>query len=171
MSHLTDFYRGTSIDSEGRSLDSIWAFNDDEMEYRHDFIQWIFPLTQPSMFNADAPLLTDEDIRAFRDDPLLRENLLRSLDRFLAFLGLSRLAGQIEPGPGFSGKQHLFTIPNHNWLRITRVLHCLRLLGLDEECRQLFHCLEVLAQSHGAHFTRETFRYWKDATFPERQQS
>ena len=59
---LIEFYRGIAPDSEGRTLADLWAFSDDEMEEVHDFIQWMFPLREPSRFNPDAPLLTDEDV-------------------------------------------------------------------------------------------------------------
>jgi hypothetical protein len=55
MSRLTDFYRGAGSDSEGRSLADLWNLSDDEMEDIHDFIQWMFPLREPSRFNPDAP--------------------------------------------------------------------------------------------------------------------
>jgi hypothetical protein len=53
----------------------------------HDYIQWLFPLDEPSRFNADAPLLTPADRLAFRHETLAA-NLRRALDRMLAFYGL-----------------------------------------------------------------------------------
>ncbi len=43
MSQLTDFYRGTGTDAEGRTLAEIWAYSDAELEGVHDFIQSLFP--------------------------------------------------------------------------------------------------------------------------------
>jgi hypothetical protein len=166
MSRLIEFYQGTGTDSRGRTLARVWAFGDNEMEYHHDFIQWLFPLREPSQFNPDAPVLTAEDIQAFLGDSRLRENLLRSFDRFLTFLGLTRQDNRILPGADFSGKQWLFTSPNHNWLRITRVLHCVRLLGLEEQGQAFFECLKRLAESGQARITPETLSYWNNATFP-----
>lgn len=37
--------------------EDIVVFTDDEVEAYHDFIQWIFPTSQPSRFNGDAPTL------------------------------------------------------------------------------------------------------------------
>ena len=48
MSQLTDFYRGTGTDVEGRTLAEIWAYSDAELEGVHDFIQWLFPLREPA---------------------------------------------------------------------------------------------------------------------------
>lgn len=166
MSQLTEFYLGTGTDSEGRSLVQLWNQSDQEMEYHHDFIQWLFPLTEPSQFNPDAPLVTDSDIREFRGNPLLQEHLLRSFDRFLGFLGLARDGTNISPASDFKVKQWRLTRPNHNWLRITRVLHCLNLLGLGPQARAFFQCLLNLAESGQAQISTDTFAYWKNAAFP-----
>src|SRR5260370_19373303 len=66
MSRLVDFYRGEATDREGRFLRDLWAWGDDDLEAVHDFIQWLFPLPEPSRYNPDAPLLTDENIAPFR---------------------------------------------------------------------------------------------------------
>jgi len=94
MSRLVDFYRGLGTDIEGRLLEDILAWNDDELEEVHDFIQWLFPLPEPSQYNPDAPLLTKEDIAAFKSDPVLQANLMRSFERILAFLGLCVVRGE-----------------------------------------------------------------------------
>ena len=133
MSQLVDFYRGKAKDSERRSLEQILAWDDDDLEAIHDFIQWLFPLPEPSQFNADAPLLTPEDIRAFKSDSLLQANLLKSFRRILTFLGLALTEeGQVVEGPNFAARvPDVWAVPNHNWLRITRVLRSLRLLGRE----------------------------------------
>jgi hypothetical protein len=166
MSRLIEFYRGTAPDREGRTLAQIWDFSDEEMEDYHDFIQWLFPLPEPSQYNPYAPLLTEEDVTAFRTEATLRDHLLRSLDRFLEFVGLVRRENCIEPGPAFDQKREVWTRPNHNWLRITRVLHCLRMLGLEDQGRQLFSSLENLNQRGAAQISPSTLAYWQNATFP-----
>jgi hypothetical protein len=166
MSHLIEFYQGNDTDHQGRSLTQIRQFNDDEMESIHDFIQWMFPLQEPSRFNPDAPLLTTADIAEFRSSPQLRAELLRSLDRFLTFLGLERHSDEITPGTRYSVRSQILNTPNHNWLRITRVLHCLRLLGLESEGRRLFECLEGLQTEGKAQVAPETMTYWREAMEP-----
>src|SRR4051794_11457935 len=105
MSRLIDFYAGAGKDSEGRRLLTILSWDDDALEEVHDFIQWLFPLPEPSRFNADAPLLTPEDIAAFRADVQLRANLEKSFTRILTFLGLTRdEAGQVVPGAHFAAR-------------------------------------------------------------------
>jgi hypothetical protein len=167
MSRLVEFYRGTGEDSEGRKLADLWAFSDDEMEFHHDFVQWMFPLEEPSRFNFRAPTLSEEDLRAFRDEPELRANLERSFDRFLAFLGLERREGRVVPAADFEAKREVFLAPDHNWLRITRVLKSLRLLGLEGPSRALYDGLLDLMKDGRAQITAETRRFWRDAAPPE----
>lgn len=89
MRRLLDFYRGQATDAEGRFITDIWAWKDDDLEAVHDFIQWLFPLPEPSQFNPDAPLLSEADIDTFKSDPVLRANLVKSFERILVFLGFS----------------------------------------------------------------------------------
>ncbi|MDR3634288.1 MAG: opioid growth factor receptor-related protein [Isosphaeraceae bacterium] len=163
MSRLLDFYRGTATDDAGRTLSDVWGFSDDEMEEHHDFIQWLFPLCEPSRFNPHAPLLSEADIAAFRAEASLRDHVLRSFDRFLGFLGLEAKEGAVRPGPRFARKRDLWLYPNHNWLRITRVLHSLRLLGLEAECTAFFCGLNELRERGQARISDDTWSYWQDA--------
>ena len=64
-SRVLEFYRGHGRDHRGRLLADILGFDFYELEFHHDYIQWLFPLPEPSGANASAPLLTDEDIAAF----------------------------------------------------------------------------------------------------------
>ncbi|MFO0956482.1 MAG: opioid growth factor receptor-related protein [Isosphaeraceae bacterium] len=163
MSRLIDFYRGTGRDGSGRLLADVWAFSEDELEFHHDFIQWLFPLTTISQFNPSAPTLKEADIAAFRDDPALRDNLRRSFDVFLAFLGFQREGDRVVPADDFDAKSDLWRYPNHNWLRITRVLTCLKTLGLEAESLAFFEALKGLRDSGRWGIDGETFGYWESA--------
>jgi hypothetical protein len=165
MSYLVDFYRGQAPDSQGRFLHELWDWDDDDLEVCDDFIQWMFPLTEPSHFNPDAPLLNDEEIAVFRSDADLRSNLRRSFERILRFLGLSMTeTGQVREGANFTDRiPDVWAYPNHNWLRITRILKSLILLGLESEARALFDRLESLYSQRKFPLTAETFAYWSRA--------
>jgi hypothetical protein len=165
MSRLINFYRGTAPDSEGRMLQEIWAWSDEELEAVHDFIQWLFPLPEPSRFNPEAPLLTPADITAFTKEPLLRDNLRRSFERILSFLGLYWAEdGSVQEGPNFTARApDVWLAPNHNWLRITRILRSLTLLGLEAEAKALYERLKTLSSGRNLPITTETFRYWTEA--------
>ena len=165
MSRLVDFYRGKATDTEGRYLQDIWTWPDDDLEAVHDFIQWLFPLPEPSRFNPDAPLLTQKDIEAFQADEHLRQNLRKSFERILTFLGLTQTAdGKIVAGPNFAArKSDVWAMPNHNWLRITRILRSLTLLGLPDEAKMFFGWLEESYRQRRFPIDAGTFGYWRGA--------
>lgn len=165
MARLLEFYRGDGTDTENRRLEAIWAWDDDDLEAVHDFIQWLFPLPEASRFNPDAPLLTPDDIQAFRTDPVLQANLARSFGRILTFLGLVRDAdGRVTEGPNFAARvADVWGSPNHNWLRITRILRSLTLLGQDDRGRALYQKLGELRDSGRFPIDGHTFRYWTNA--------
>jgi hypothetical protein len=168
LTRLLDFYLGNSPDSEGRFLKDLWAWSDDELEYVHDFIQWLFPLPEPSRFNPHAPLLTPEDIAAFNRDECLRQNLAKSFERILSFLGLELTAAKtVIPAPNHTTRAaDVWSYPNHNWLRISRILRSLHLLGLDERARAFYACLNDFYTSRKYPISAETFRYWTSGVGP-----
>jgi Opioid growth factor receptor (OGFr) conserved region len=166
---LLGFYRGTDVDNRGRRLDEILAWDDERLEAVHDFIQWLFPLGEPSQFNLAAPLLTPADIREFRTDPMLRDNLLRSAARMFGFYGfeLSDAGGRFAVGPGaqFDQRRHVvYGGFNHNHLRITRILKSLSLLGLGDVARGFL--IAMRANDAAKSVPRESLTYWAEACRP-----
>jgi hypothetical protein len=169
MSRLVAFYRGDGTDSEGRSLKEIVAWDDDDLEAVHDFIQWLFPLPEPSQFNPDAPLLTEADIAAFKGDPVIQANLRKSFERILGFLGFSWVeGGKVVEGDNFPARiADLWAMPNHNWLRITRILRSLTLLGMQPQAQALYERLSALFTSRRFPIPANTFDYWTEAVNPD----
>jgi hypothetical protein len=165
MSRLLDFYRGTGADRSGRRLADLWAWDDERLESVHDFIQWLFPLPEASRFNWSAPILTDADIAAFKSETALQANLRRSFARILPFLGFAQADdGSVIDGPHFAARRgDVWDAPNHNWLRITRIIRSLLLLGLERESRALYDRLRTMYESGTYPIGVDTFRYWTDA--------
>lgn len=177
MSVLTDFYSGAGVDCEGRSLEEMLGYSYKKLEFGHTYIQWLFPLREPSNFNPDAPILTDEDIKLWRANPLMEENLMRSLRVFLDFLGLQIVAGSdenpadqdaftVQKAAHFEDEcRVLFKRANHNWLRITRILTCLKAIGtpmLVYAANAFYECLRKLHEEEGL-VSENSFSYWKAA--------
>jgi hypothetical protein len=165
MSRLVEFYRGHARDTEGRRLEEIWGWNDDALEEAHDFIQWLFPLPEPSQFNPDAPILSADDIRTFRGEPLLQAHLQRSFERILRFLGLALAPdGKVVSGDNFAARvPDVWAYPNHNWLRITRILRSLTLLGRETQARALYDRLSEMYSGRRYPILGDTFCYWTGA--------
>ena len=162
MSQLIDFYRGQGTDSEGRKIAEVWAYSDEQLEDVHDYIQWLFPLRTPSSFNPNAPMLSDAEVAEFRSDPALRANLRRSFEVYLTFLGLGYSEGAISKATDFDGRE-VFQHPDHNWLRITRVITSTRLLGLEQESRAFFEFLKGVWESGRSGVTADAYRHWHHA--------
>ena len=163
MSRLIDFYLYDGSTDTGHTLQAIMGWSDDKLEACHDYIQWLFPTDQTSQFNPDAPVLSSTDRMAFQQILPLQGRLRDSYLLFLRFLGLEEADGLVRPSAANFGKRSvLFQVANHNWLRITRVIRSLRLLGLGCEARVFYDCLEWLHREHGW-VSDDTFRYWKQA--------
>jgi opioid growth factor receptor-like protein len=168
-SAIVDFYRGAGVDHRGRLLDDILRWDDQALEAVHDYIQWLFPLDEPSMFNRDAPLLSAADCEAFRRDAALTTNLRRAFDRMLAFYGFQSTQNgavvRVDRSSHWSRRSAVWLNPgNHNHLRLTRILKSLMLLGQPRLARALYERLGEEAERAGSgRISAATLRYWQDA--------
>ena len=149
---IIEFFEGSQPDGAGRYLRELRTWPDGRIESVHDFIQWMFPLTEPSPVNPDAPVLDYDTIREVRSRPELQAQVRASWLRMKQFYEGSRQ--WISPG-------------NHNHLRITRILKCLRLLGLERDAAEFF---DWLARLYGEEqrkprpgITERTFQFWMEA--------
>ena len=114
---IVGFLEGKLPDHRGRTLAMLLQQTDHHAETTHDYIQWLFPLDEPSRSVNDAPVLTELEIDEIRESSLAQANLAKSARWFLGFL---------------ERNNHWITKYNHNHLRITRVIKALRLLTSDE---------------------------------------
>jgi hypothetical protein len=164
--NLVDFYLGVAPDYQGRMLRDIWTWDYTRLEEVHDYIQVLFPLPEPSMFSSRAPILTNAEIGEFRKSQTLRENLLHSLRLMLDFYGLDYQDNpvQVRKAPHFVQRAaNWLILGDHNYLRITRILKCLRICGLDEQARAFLSCLLKVREENPREIGEETLAYWKNA--------
>lgn len=166
---LTQFYHCLGPDSEGRMLRDIWSWNFEQLEHVHNYIQWLFPLNEPSQFNFRAPVLDWDLITLFKTEPGLRENLIVSLKVIIKFYGFKIFQDdkqiEIHKAANFHERKRNWLITgNHNFLRLTRILKCLMLLGLKEYALALYDALEDLYINEAANIIGSlTFHYWQSA--------
>lgn len=162
---VVSFYEGLGTDHAGRRLAEILAWSDAQLEAAHDFIQWLFPLPEPSPVNPLAPVLDAETIAAFAQRQDLREQLGASLDRMLRFYGLELRPGPVvERRPEFArAAENWLTADNHNHLRITRILRCCSLLGLGRQARAFHQALEEIARNYPGRVTARSLEFWRNA--------
>ena len=147
MSELQRFLEGGGRDGAGRTIDEVLSFDDDQLERRHDFIQWLFPLSEPSRAVPGSPVLRPEDIDALRVSAAAQANLRRAAERMLRF---------------YARTPQWRRCFDHNHLRITRIVRSLRLLagdGAADEFRA-----SVLTLAGGATSVNEaSLRFWREA--------
>jgi Opioid growth factor receptor (OGFr) conserved region len=168
---IVPFYLGEQQDSAQRTIQEIWAWDFEELEIVHDYIQWLFPLPEKSAFNSDAPIVNDEVIQAFQTNPQLRQNLRHSFTVMLRFYGLQSHESEgkiiIYKSQDYLSRKHEWvSLFNHNYLRITRILKCLVTLGLPNEAQALYKCLQQIYQEDSDKIGSKTFQYWTKAVKP-----
>jgi hypothetical protein len=173
---LIAFYRDGARDDRGRTLGELLAWPDEDLEDIHDFIQWLFPLPEPSGANPAAPTLDAAAIAAFRATPAMRERLSQALDRMLHFYGLAwdrqSPAPVIVRAPNFSARAGDWLRPmNHNHLRLTRILRSTLLLGLEPESKALFSALNAIYREFPSRISARTHAFWSDAATGSTQPS
>ena len=166
---IVPFYLGKKPDLEGRTIQQMWTWDFEELECAHDYIQWLFPISEKSHFNPAAPIVNEQVIETFQRNPLLQQNLLRSFSVMLNFYGLKvdkDDQGQIsvERSKNYlARKQEWVQMFDHNYLRITRILKCLMAFNFKEEAQAFYKCLSYIYQEDSDQIGGETFHYWTDS--------
>ena len=166
-SQLLNFYLGKGPDNKGRMLDEILTWNDRQLEFVHDYIQWLFPLKEKSAYNSSAPILSEEDVAVFRNNQKANQKLLLSLARLIDFYGFMATwesgTYRIVKSENFEEKsKNWLTKYNHNFLRITRILKSLVLLGAEQHAKALLEALEDVYEGNAQVISQETLTYWRD---------
>jgi hypothetical protein len=146
MSPIVQFLTADGRDHAGRGVEDVLAFDDRELEARHDFIQWLFPLPEPSRAVAGAPVLTPADVVLLRRSPEAQARLTQAAARMLAF---------------YRANDDWRVRFDHNHLRISRIIKSLRLLTGDQAA-DTFRA-EILHLAQGAPIDPQARRHWAGA--------
>lgn len=164
MSKLSDFYSHGGTDNNGRCLADMWSFTNDEFETVHEYIQWLFPLKVASQFNPYAPILTDEDIETI-DKILIRHSFNVMCD----FYGIQNNGVGLVKDPNTWNHRSTvwLTKDNHNFLRLTRIIKCLTLFGLNQEATILTMFLTDLYDEYKDVIGETTLSFWLAASEKE----
>ena len=145
---LVHFLNGTGPDHQGRYLRDIWDFDDKAIEQTHDFIQWVFPLTEKSMSVPGVPTLSTADIGAIRASDVARANLEKSALWYFGFLQRNK---------------HWIKPYDHNHLRITRVIKSTRLLIDDKLADEMKTKIILLLGDKVNSVSQKSREFWKNA--------
>lgn len=147
-SAITAFLEGEGPDARGRTLFDVLAMDNAALERNHDFIQWLFPLREPSRAVPDAPVLTNAEVEAIRDSGMAQIALAAATDRMDAFYTAT----------------HDWLMPNdHNHLRITRIIRSLRLMVGDDEADAFRAAILARVEATRAPVSARSRGYWATA--------
>jgi hypothetical protein len=165
MSIIVAFYQNENVHPLKYTLEEMWTWDDRKIESLHSFIQWMFPLKEPSANSLDAPILTKEDIEQFKTDPEIRARLMKSFLMMIHYYGFafSDDNTSIVKGPDFETRSGWLYPSNHNYLRITRILKCLVLSNFQNEAVMFYKALEEIYKTHGRYIGPTSYRYWCNA--------
>jgi Opioid growth factor receptor (OGFr) conserved region len=145
---LHAFLAGSGRDGQGRTIDDVLAFSDDELESVHDYIQWLFPLPTRSAAQPGAPVLSGSAIASIRADPGTLANFSRAANRMLKFYNETEwwLAGN-----------------DHNHLRITRIIQSLRILLGADAAHTFYNAVMTRHGASGSPADPRNVAYWSRA--------
>jgi hypothetical protein len=165
MTRIINFYCAIEGDDQGRMLADILNQDDRWLESVHDYIQWLFPNREPSEVTPWAPLITAEDESEFRNNEALKNRLMDSFCRMLAFYGMRISESRIVKAENWDERKHNWFIRDtHNNLRVTRILKCLVALGLENEARHFFNTLKSLVESElDSGISPTSIQFWTEA--------
>ncbi|CZT04255.1 uncharacterized protein RCO7_10674 [Rhynchosporium graminicola] len=165
MSLIVNFYEGKDADHRGCCLSDILQWNANKLESAHDYIQIVFPLPEQSGVQWSAPIINRRVFDAFRARPDLRDRLRDSFKKILWFYGFELVEKDntymVQKGLNWDAhRKHWDVSFDHNHLRITRIIRCLRVLGLEHEAQSFYDALESSAQR----ISSRSHEYWRRAS-------
>lgn len=163
MSALIDFQLGQETDSQGRTIGEVWALNNFWLEHDHKYIQWLFPIDTQTKFNRHAPVLTQDDILAFKGSDALQNAQQQSLTVMLRFFGMQWRGDEIVPTEQLNIRDHIWLKRGgHNHLRISRIIRSLMLCGQPKLSVMFQRAMIDTAEQFGE-VSEESKGYWLNA--------
>lgn len=164
MHSFIAFLAGQAPDHRGRTIDDYKAFRDTDWEAQHDIIQWAFPTKTVSQYNANAPVVPED--YTFEFDLTVMNNILVLMENYLKSLGIHSTDADYTSGNILKfihrpSKDAWIHRNNHNYKRLTRLIECLGIFGLEAFQKDL---AEYLIFDFAVNWSRaidaETVVYW-----------
>ena len=153
---LIRFFKNELPDSKGRYHKDILQFNHEQIEYNHDFIQWILPTIDKSQFHPEAPTIDGHFKEQLQHDDLAKSNYCKTCQLYLNYIGFHCNKRRIQCQ--ITGR--LYELPFHNQLRITRMLDSLNQVGNNQCSTNLYHAIISEIKPDSDKITNSTLEYW-----------
>jgi hypothetical protein len=125
-----DFFQNRIENRNGLKFDDILKYDDYQLEDKHNYIQYLFPLPIKSQYNPDAPVISQIFINEALNNEIIRKNIIKAFLRMMKFYGFNYISRPFSLVDRGEEKQWL-TNNNHNYLRITRILKFLMLVKME----------------------------------------
>lgn len=121
MDPIIHFYTDRGANQSGRTRKAILGLTNSWLENEHDWIQWLFPLPEPSLAVPESPILTPVAFALFQNNIIARAHYWQSVERMCRF---------------FNEEDYWLRYTDHNHKRITRIIRSMKIvLNLDEASR------------------------------------
>jgi len=162
------FLQNKTKNNDGYYLKDYWDMKNSELEYIHNYIQFMFPLYEPSSVKPYIPVLNKDEVQKILTNKGLyhdiKENIKKSLTIMLDFYGLKYEKDKIEKYDNFiERKKNWITPRNHNYLRITRILKCLMIFEMRDEAIAFYRMLLELKGEYPKEIDDISVDYWVEA--------
>jgi len=160
---LVKFLEGDGRDDHHRLFaDIIPGFSPEALESVHNWVQWVFPLYESSIYNPTAPLLDDETVAYLRESKKFNLRITYATLRLAAyyFVGLD---GYDHSYVARGVKPPWVTMNNHNYQRITRILKNLTILGKHSIAQDFFDHAHDIYIKYPKLVGDRTMDFWESA--------
>lgn len=155
------FLEGTARDDKDRTVGQLlsWDGNFFRLEYTHDYIQRLFPLPDASGADKSLRPAAEEELARIRINDAAKRNISLAYGMMLRFW---QLDGGKYKDPSLRRHWVKRSGKDHNLRRISRVLKCLKLLGMSEYDDFALRVRYLLGLSEKGQFPlcRETKHVW-----------
>ncbi|WP_097005305.1 opioid growth factor receptor-related protein [Lacrimispora amygdalina] len=163
-----DFFQNKARNINSNYLKDYWDMSNDELEIKHDYIQYMFPLYEYSKVEPFIPILTEYEMNQIKRDSmqysLIQENIKKSFKMMLRFYGLKLEKVEIEKGNDFEKRKEIWiNSGNHNYLRITRILKCLMIFEMMDEAMAFYRILLKLKEEYQEEIDDVSVEFWTEA--------
>ena len=172
------FLMGEKIDDKSFRFKSCEEFRDassNDLEDYHDFIQVVFPNLEKSGYD-NKDLYLNKNLKKWQDlmqdlgiRLKIQKNLKLNLVRILTFFGFKVTLGYSSEIVELKAETNgvAFKPGNHNCLRLTRVLICLKIFGLDREHKLIIDSInsnkEIMMLAKNDSNLKTSYKFWLDS--------
>ena len=160
---LLRFFRNENAPDIPYRHEEVVCFSNNDLEWHHNFIQWIYPTLQPSGACQNAPTIDEHFAEQLCADKCALKNFCKSCQRYLNYMNFD-----------CDGNSHIidstrnelfYELPYHNYLRFTRMLDSLNQTG-HELCSKAVYekMFEVMNRNRNAwqlYQRPDSIEYWR----------